>query len=196
MATIIGAVVACSPDALTESSAVPIGSKSVSPTKEEVALNQYLFEVWRLSDSAYRADSLTYMKCCEDEILNDYFNMINVPKNVLTIIDSLANIIPHNVVYDPGNPFFDTTGCFACSYGKLSAYGTNVEKLRKAFNILAGAGSSDTIPIFMPYIDSCYAKCYKQSFDINQISPEICYMNCVLKRSLRDAEHYMSQLNL
>lgn len=45
MATIIGAVVACSPDALTESSADPIGSKSVSPTKEEVALNQYLFEI-------------------------------------------------------------------------------------------------------------------------------------------------------
>lgn len=194
MATIIGAVVACSPEALTESSADPIGSKSVSPTKEEVVLNQYLFEVWRLSDSAYRADSSTYMKCCEDEILNNYFKMINVPKNVLTIIDSLAKIIPHNVVFDPGNPFFDTTGCFACSYGTLSAYGTKVSQLRNALNALAHAGSPDTVPIFLPYIDSCYEKCYRGPIPTIMYSPKLCYLICVTERGIRHAHELKDKM--
>lgn len=134
------------------------------------------------------------MKCCEDEILDNYFKMINVPNNVLTIIDSLANIIPHKVVYDPGDPFFDTTGCFACSFGTLNAYGTKVSQLRNAFNALAHAGCPDTVPNFMHYMDSCYVKCYYNYISMPMYSPKLCYLNCVTERELRHAHELKDKM--
>ncbi len=190
----IGIAVACTKDnnQNTAANTMPTGgSKTASSTKEELADALFLF--WQQSDSAYRANPTVFLSVCSEEDYDDFYELANITKQQLGIIDSLLDKIPAPILTP--DPTFLPSTCVPC-VTSLTTYGDNVAAMRAVINELKLFNDSDTVPLFTPYIDSCYILCWLNHSTYNYTEEDAawCMLNCSLDRERIRMERHLTAI--
>ena len=182
----IGIVVACTKDnnQNTAANTTPTnGAKDPTPQQQ---LADALFLFWHQSDSAYRANPTVFLSVCSEEDYDDFYELANITKQQLGTIDSLLDKIPAPIL-TPGDGSSVPPTCIPCVTG-LEQYGDNVADLRAVIDELKLYEGTDTVPCFLPPMDSCTAVCiYNSDGQHNYTSSEErswCLFNCSLRKAL------------
>ena len=185
----IGIVVACTKENNNKEATATETPRSTMKGLTEQKLANELYNVWHKSDSTYRANSTGFLYVCGEEDFETFYEMANITE---AQIDSIAAWANRLYVFTAGD-ISSVITCIPCNTS-LEQYGDNVAAMRDVINELKLFNDSDTVPDFMPYIDSCINLC------MNNIPPNTtdldianCFLNCTLaKERIRMEIHLMA----
>ena len=172
----IGIVVACTKEntnKTTTSTETPRNAKDLTPSQQLAAV---VFSFWQNCDAAYRSDSLTFNYTCNNEDFNAFYDIVVDSEDMIETIGSLAAIL-----VDASNlPAGDLPLCVPCNVS-LKTTSQNIAAMRAVINELKLYNDSDTVPCFMPYLDSCTRVCVQ----INNYTGDAlawCLFNCSISK--------------
>ncbi|MBR5091995.1 MAG: hypothetical protein IKX32_00775 [Bacteroidales bacterium] len=175
----IGIVVACTKENTNKTTATetPRSAKDLTPSQELAAL---VFTFWQKSDSAYRADSSTFIEVCKEEDFNAFYDMVNDSEEILGLMGSLVESLNR----DGNSPTAEVPLCIPCNMS-LGQYGLNVAAMRAVIDELEQYEDPDTVPCFTPYInDSCFLLCHATQGGAISESTAWCLLNCSISKEL------------
>lgn len=182
----IGILVACSKDATQTTTDNP-----VVPAAKSATLTQYMFQIWAKSDSAYRNNRTTFQNVCKNNDYSGFLEITNITDSVFYEFEKEADIASFAAL-GPLGTTWGINECIPCSEGGLPAFGQNVAQLRQVLDTLIVLNSPDTLPDFMPYMDSCLVLC-KIIRQLNGRDLDWCLFNCNMRRAIRDSQqNYMA----
>ena len=184
----IGIAVACTKENINKTTATEAPRSTMKGLTEQKLANE-LYNVWNKSDSTYRANSTGFLYVCGEEDFETFYEMTNITEAQTDSI-YVWGMRLHN--FQVGDASVSTP-CIPCN-ASLGQYGDNVAAMRAVINELKLFNDSDTVPDFMPYIDSCINLC------MNNIPPNTtdldianCFLNCTLaKERIRMEIHLMA----
>lgn len=186
----VGILVACSKDA-TQHQAT---DTPVAPAAKTLSAAQYMYQIWEKSDSAYRKNPTAFLSTCSLDSFNGFLEITNIAD---TTISAFEKAVDDEVNVALGLLGTDWCGneCVPCSEGGIAAFGKKIAQLRRVLDTLIVLNSPDTLPNFMPYMDSCMVLC-KIIRHLEGEELDVCEFNCNLSRAIRDHEHtYMAITN-
>lgn len=173
----IGIVVACTKENTNKTTTTEAPGNARKLTTEQKLANE-LFSIWHKSDSAYRANATSFLYTCGEEDFETFYEMTNISEAQIDSIYAwevkLYNPHVQNVI--------DDTPCIPCNTS-LALYGRNISVMRAVIDELEQYQDTDTVPCFMPYVDSCTRVCvYLKHYSGDALT--WCLLNCSLSKEL------------
>ena len=187
----IGIVVACTKEntnKTTTSTETPRNAKDLTPSQELAAA---AFSFWQNCDAAYRDNPSNFLYICNNEDFDSFYDMVVDSEDMIETIGSLAESL-----VEGGNlPTGDLPLCVPCNVS-LKTTSQNIAAMRAVINELKLYNDSDTVPNFMPYVDSCVALCYYQHPEYNDEDKAICLLNCNFNRERNRMEKHLAAIKV
>ena len=185
----IGIVVACTKENTNKTTTTEAPRNATKASIEQKLANE-LFSVWHKSDSTYRANSTGFLYVCGEEDFETFYEMTNISQ---AQIDSIAEWADKMYDFSTGGTSMYAPLCLVCNTSLLN-YGSNVVAMRDVINDLKRFQDPDTVPCFMPYIDSCINLCMNNlpstATDMDRAN---CFLNCTLaKERIRMENHLVA----
>lgn len=183
----IGIVVACTKENTNKEAATTEAPHSTKDLTLSQKLANGVYNVWQKSDSTYRANPTGFLSTCSVEDFETFYEMTNISEAQIDSISAweikLYNPHVQDVMYD--------TPCIPCNTS-LELYGNNVAAMRAVIDELEQYQDSDTVPDFMPYVDSCTRVCvYFRHYSGDALT--WCLLNCsISKEHDRMSRHLMA----
>ena len=175
----IGIAVACTKENNNKETTATEPPRSTTKASIEQKLANGVYNVWHKSDSTYRANSTGFLYVCGEEDFETFYEMTNIPE---AQIDSIAVWADKMYDFSTGGTSMYAPLCLVCNTSLLN-YGSNVVAMRDVINDLKRFQDPDTVPCFMPYVDSCTRVCVQ----INNYTGDAlawCLLNCSLSKEL------------
>ena len=175
----IGIVVACTKENTNKEAAATEAPRNATKLSTQQMLANGIYKVWQKSDSAYRANPTGFLSTCGEEDFETFYEMTNIPE---AQIDSIAKWADKMYDFSTGGTSMYAPLCLVCNTSLLN-YGSNVVAMRDVINDLKRFQDPDTVPCFMPYVDSCTRVCVQ----INNYTGDAlawCLLNCSLSKEL------------
>ncbi|MBO7101943.1 MAG: hypothetical protein J6V98_07995 [Bacteroidales bacterium] len=183
----IGIVVACTKENTNKTTTIETPGNARKESIEQKLANE-LFSIWHKSDSAYRANAISFLDACHNEDEESFNTLTNISEQQWETIDSLLII---QALELPA--LVDPTPCIPCNTS-LWQYGKNIASMRDVIDELKIFNDPDTVPCFLPYIDSCINLCMN-NLPSNATGMDIanCFLNCTLaKERIRMEKHLVA----
>lgn len=187
----VGILVACSKDA-TQHQAT---DTPVAPAAKSTDAAQYMYQIWEKSDSAYRKNPTAFLRTCNLDSYNGLLEISNITESLISaFLLEAKNQLP-DAVNLLGTDWC-INECIPCSGGGIAAFGQNIAQLRRVLDSLIVLNSPDTLPNFMPYMDSCIIVCCYLNPEYDEETVIRCLFNCNMRRAIRDSQYnYMAITN-
>lgn len=176
----VGILVACSKDA-TQHQAT---DTPVAPAAKSLSAAQYMYQIWEKSDSAYRKNPTAFLSTCNLDSYNGFLEITNIADTTISAFEKAVVGEAAVALGTLGMEWCDNE-CLPCAEGGLPGFGQNIAQLRRVLDTLIVLNSPDTLPNFMPYMDSCMVLC-KEKKELTGKDLDWCVFNCNLRRAIRD----------
>ena len=186
----ISIVVACTKENTnkeTNATETPRSAKGLTLPQQ---LANGVYNVWQKSDSAYRANATAFLSACGDEDFETFYEMTNITSAQIDSISAWEIRLYNPLVQD----ITDYTPCIPCNTS-LELYGNNVAAIRAVINELEQYQDSDTVPCFMPYVDSCTMVCvYLRHYTGDALA--WCLFNCSIKKDFDRMSRHLAAIKI
>lgn len=187
----IGIVVACTKENTNKEAATTEAPHSTKDLTLSQKLANGVYNVWQKSDSAYRANPTGFLSTCGEEDFETFYEMTNITSAQIDSIGMWAN----RLYGFTAGYIYSAITCIPCNTS-LEQYGDNVAAMRAVINELKLFNDSDTVPLFTPYIDSCYILCWLNHSTYNYTEEDAawCMLNCSLDRERIRMERHLTAI--
>lgn len=187
----IGIVVACTKENTNKEAATTEAPHSTKDLTLSQKLANGVYNVWQKSDSTYRANPTGFLSTCSVEDFETFYEMTNISEAQIDSIGMWAN----RLYGFTAGYIYSAITCIPCNTS-LEQYGDNVAAMRAVINELKLFNDSDTVPLFTPYIDSCYILCWLNHSTYNYTEEDAawCMLNCSLDRERIRMERHLTAI--